>query len=206
MATKKKAPAAAPVDVPDAVLGEDDNKTVARAKASLAKRWSLTRKESLFDTSDLAWFLVALRREREARELVDHVADRVDGRASVGDDAAWIAASLVIALAARLARESNDHARHAALATRLVAQPTVPLAPREAFVKALAEADKDIRSAEVEPSQKYAFQGFARGCARATYFRETASAAAYEAGTVDVDALERTVGEGLAGLRAHLGR
>jgi hypothetical protein len=203
MATKKKAAAAAPVDVPDVLLGEDDNKTVARAKASLAKRWNLSRKEILLDASDLAWFLVALRREREARELVEHVADRVPA----SDDAAvWAAASLVIALAARLARERNDEARRAALVTRLVARPSVPLAPRDALVKALGEAAKDIRSAEVEPSQKYAFQGFARGCARATYFRETGAEGAYEAGTIDIDALERTLGEGLAGLRANLGR
>lgn len=68
------------------------------------------------------------------------------------------------------------------------------------------EANKDIRSAEVEPSTKYACQGFGRDCARATYFLETVAEGAYEAGTVDVAALEGTLGDGLAGLRAHLGR
>ena len=69
-----------------------------------------------------------------------------------------------------------------------------------------AEANKDIRSADLEPSTKYACQGFGRGCARATYFLETVAEGAYEAGTVDVAALEGTLGDGLAGLRAHLGR
>jgi hypothetical protein len=204
MATKKKAAATAPVDIPDVLRGEDDNKAIARACASLVKRWNVTKKETLLDTSDLAWFFVALRREREARELVDHVADRV---LAPGDDpAAWFAASLMIALAARLARESNDEPRRASLVARLVAHPAVPLAPADALLRALADANKDIRSAEVEPSPKWACQWFARGCGRATYFRETAAEGGYAPGTVDVDALERTVSEGLAGLRAHLAR
>ncbi len=203
MATKKKV-TAAPVDVPDVLRGDDDNKPIARACASLVKRWNVTKKETLLDTCDLAWFFVALRREREARELADHVADRVEGPGA--DSAAWGAASLIIALAARLAREAKDETRRASLVSRLVAHPAVPLTPRDALVKAVAEANKDIRSAEVEPSTKYACQGFGRGCARATYFLETVAEGAYEAGTVDVAALEGTLGDGLAGLRAHLGR
>ncbi|HSO39058.1 MAG TPA: DUF6707 family protein [Labilithrix sp.] len=203
MATKKKAAAAAPVDVPEFLLESDGNKTVGRAKASLAKKWSLSRMESLLDASYLAWFLVALGRAKEAREIVDYVADRVpfDGNHNL-----WSPASNAVTLAARLARLQGDEARRASLVSRVVEHPAVAAMDREALVKWIAGADKDVRSAEVDPSQKWALQGFARGCARATYFRETAAESGYEAGVVDIGALENTIGEGLAGLRAHLAR
>jgi hypothetical protein len=178
MAAKKK-PAAAPVDVPSVLLGEDGNKAVARAKASLAKKWSLTRAETLGDAVQLAWFSVALGRLDEARELAEHIAERVT---FTGDYNVWTPVANAIALAARLARERNDEPRRASLIARLVEHPALAKMPREAFVKWVADSDKDIRSAEVEPSQKWALHGFARGCARATYFRETSKEGSYEPG------------------------
>lgn len=203
MATKKKA-AAAPVDVPGVLLSADGNKSVARAKAALAKRWSLTRAESLSDAAHLAWFFVALGRDTEARELAEHVCERV---ALEGDREVWLPAAQSTALAARLARLRSDEPLRARLVARLVAHPAIASSPREVFARALAEADKDIRSAEVESAAKWALQGFARGCARAAYFRELAAESSlYEAGSLDVDALERTIEDGLAGLRAYLAR
>jgi hypothetical protein len=206
MATRKKAAAgatAAPVDVPGVLLGDEGNKYLARTKAALAKKWSLSKPDPLLDAVYVAWFHVALGRNAEARELADHIADRV---VFSGDHNVWSPASSAIALGARLARLAGDEARSASLIARLVETPAVAAMPREAFVKWIAEADKDIRSAEVDPSQKWACQGFARGCARATYFIETAAAISYEPGTVDPEALERTIATGLDGLRAHLAR
>lgn len=209
MATKKKAAAggtpspAAPVDVPAVLVSDDGNKYLGRAKAALAKKWSLTRVESLADASDIAWFLLALGRADEARELADHVSERAG---AVSDPAAWLPVSLAMALGARLARLAGDEPRRAALVARMAARPAVPAQPPAALVKAIAEADKDVRSAEVDPSQKWACQGFARGCARASYFRELAAGGPYADGALDVEALERTISEGLAGLRAHLAR
>lgn len=202
MAAKKKA-AAAPVDVPAVLLEDDGNASIKRAKAALAKKWSLARAESLAGIAQLAWFLVALRREKEARELADLVAD---GVTFDGNQALWSPASSSIALAARLARLGNDEPRRAALVATLVAHPAVPTMARDDLLKTLALANRDIRSAEVEPSQKYACEGFARGCARATYFTETAAEGAYEAGTIDLTALEATIEEGIAGLRVYLAR
>jgi hypothetical protein len=200
----KKAPASPPVDVPSVLSADDEsNKLVARTKGALAKKWSLTRSETLAEAAHVAWFLVALGRDDEARALADHIGERVT---FTGDRNLWAAAATSIALSARLARLGGDDARRATLVARLVVNPAVAIAPREALVKSVAEADKDVRSAEVDPSQKFACQGFARGCARASYFLETAAEGAYEAGALDVDALERTIEQGLAGLRAHLGR
>jgi len=67
MAAKKKA--AGPVDVPEVLLEDDGNKLVAKTKATLAKKWNVTRVDSLEGAVNLAWFLVALHREKEAREL-----------------------------------------------------------------------------------------------------------------------------------------
>jgi len=202
MATKKKA-AAPPVDVPSFLLEDDGNKTVARTTAALAKKWSLTRKESLFDAARLGWFFVALGREREALELVEHVSERVS---FTGDPEVWSAASQSLVLAARLARLRGDEARRASLVARVVAHPSITATSREALAKSIAEANKDIRSAEVESAAKWALEGFARGCARAAYFRETAAEGGYEPGTVDVTALDGTLEEGLSGLRAYLAR
>lgn len=205
MATRKKAAGAtaAPVDVPGVLLSSENNKVLGRAKAALAKKWSLTKGDTLFDAVYVAWFHVALGRSDEARELCDHVAETV---VFSGDHNVWSPASGLIALSARLARLAGDEARQATLIARLVETPAVAAMPREAFLKWIAEADKDIRSAEVDPSQKWACQGFARGCARAAYFRETAAAIPYDPGTVDPEALERTIATGLDGLRAHLAR
>lgn len=202
MATKKKA-ATAPVDVPSFLLEEDANKTVTRTTAALAKKWSLTRKESLADAARLGWFYVALGRDREARELAEHVSERVSFG---GDLEVWSAASQSIALAARLARLRGDESHRASLVARLVAHPSFAPTPREALAKSLADATKDIRSAEVESAAKWALEGFARGCARAAYFRETAAEGGYEPGSLDVAALDATIEEGLSGLRAYLAR
>lgn len=206
MATRKKTAAAAavvPVDVPRVIVSAETNKHVGRAKTALAKKWTLARSETLFDAVYIAWFLIALGRSDEARELADHVAERV---VFTGDQSLWSPASSAIALSAWLAREAGDDARRASLIARLVEHPPIATTPREAFLKWVAEAEKDVRSAEVDPSQKWACQGFARGCARAAYFMETAPEGLYEPGTIDLEALERTVTEGLAGLRAHLAR
>lgn len=202
MATKKKV-AAPPVDVPSFLLEEDGNKTVARTSAALAKKWSLTRKESLTDAARLGWFYVALGRDREACELADHVCERV---AFTGDLEAWAAASQSIVLAARLARLRGDDARRASLVARLVEHPALAITPREVVAKSIADATKDIRSAEVESAAKWALEGFARGCARAAHYRETAAEVAYEPGVIDLAALDAIVDEGLSGLRAYLAR
>lgn len=203
MASKKKAAATVSSEVPSVIVSEDGNKAVARTKASVAKKWNLTRAESLAETVHLAWFFVALGRDGEARELAEHVAERVS---FTGDKALWAPAAQAIALAARLARLRGDDAPHTLLAGRLAEHPVVASSPAEAFAKALTEAGKDIRSAEIESAQKWALEGFARGCARAAYFREAAAAGAFGEAAVDAEALERTLEEGLAGLRAHLAR
>ncbi len=193
MAIKKTA-AALPVDVPAVLQSVERSKYLARVKASLAKTWSLTRTESIEGAVHLAWFLVALGREAEARELVDHVSDAAGGG---GASATPVASA--IALAARLARLGGDEARRAVLGGRLGSIASKGFAPRGAAV-ALADADKDVRSAEVDPSQKHACQGFADGCARAATLREAALA------DVDAEAVERIIAQGLDGLRAQLSR
>jgi hypothetical protein len=92
-----------------------------------------------------------------------------------------------------------------ALIARLVEHPAVTSMPRAGLLDWVAKADQDLRAAQVATSQKWAREGFARACARATYFRETATEGAYEADVIDVEALDRTIAEALAGLRPHLG-
>jgi hypothetical protein len=200
MATKEAA--AIPVDAPSMLFTKDGNKLIARTKVRLAKNWSLTRMATLFEISQLAWFLVALERSEEAGSLVDRVAD---GVTFTGNHNIWSPASNSISLAARLARQAGDEARRAALIAKLVEHPAVASMPRAGLLDWVAKADQDLRTAQVATSQKWAREGFARACARATYFRETATEGAYEADVIDVEALDRTIAEALAGLRPHLG-
>lgn len=194
MVTKKSA-APPPADLPAVLRAVERNKYLGRVKASLAKTWSPSRTDSISGATQLAWFLVALGREAEARELADLVADAAP-RGS--DRASALAASSAIGLAARLARLGGDEARRASLVDRLVAGSAAAAAPLGPA--ALSDAEKDVRSAEVDPSQKHACQGFAQGCARAAYLGETAAAG------VDVEAVERIISQGLDGLRAQLSR
>ena len=120
MATKKKAAEPA-VDVPSVLLSDEYNKAIARPKASLAKRWSLSRAACLTDATELAWFLVAVGRAAEARALVDQIAD---GVTFGGNHDLWSPASHAIALAARLARQSGDEARRARSRGRTPGTPT----------------------------------------------------------------------------------
>jgi hypothetical protein len=202
MATKKAKVAAPPAQVPAELLIDASNKFVARAKIAAAKKWSLARAESLAGGVHVAWYLLALGRKGDARGLADEIADAAVG----GEGAVWWEAAGAIALAARLAREAGDDARRTALVARLVERPAVAAQPVAALLKAVAEADKDVRSAEVDPSQKFACEGFARGCARAAYFYEMAAEGSYEPGSVATEALELTIAGGLDGLRAQLGR
>jgi hypothetical protein len=202
MATKKKG-GVAPAEVPGVLAPGDGNKSIARAKASLAGRWSLSRAESLVDSVQLAWSLVALGREPEACELVDPIAD---GVSFGGDYKLWTPAASAIAMAARFARRRGDEPRRAALVARLLEHPPVAARAKEELATWLAEANKDIRSAEVESAQKWACQGFASGCTRAAYLREIAAEAAYAGVAPDVAVLEQTIDAGLDGLRVHLAR
>ena len=97
MATKKKTITAQPLDVPAVLHSEEWNKPVARAKAALAKKWSLTKAETLFDASDLAWFFLAVRYDDDARQLTSHIAERV----RFGSDKnLWLPSSFSLALPA----------------------------------------------------------------------------------------------------------
>ena len=197
MASKKSGVVAEPQNVPAVLTTVERSKYLARVKASLAKTWSLSRAESLEGATQLAWYLVALGRNEEARELVEVIAGGAAAPGAANDRA--------VALAARLARLAGDDARAASLSGRLRASSgsggSVSSGPSAA--KGLADAEKDVRSAEVDPSQKHACQGFAQGCARAAYVREAAG------NDVDAganEAVERIIAQGLDGLRAQLGR
>ncbi len=195
MASKKSEAVAAPQDVPAILTTVERSKYLARVKATLAKTWSLSRPESVSGATQLAWYLVALGREDEAHAFADLVADGVG--ATAGGERA-------IALAARLARVAGDDARVRVLASKLLGG--AGSGSGKSGSSTLADAEKDVRSAEVDPSQKHACQGFAQGCARAAYVREAAGAAGNDLDAEASEAVERIIAQGLDGLRAQLGR
>jgi hypothetical protein len=64
---------------PAEVTGAEPNDFLARFKASLAKRWSYTRMEPLFEIAQLVAFLHVLDRDREALAVASTVATAVPG-------------------------------------------------------------------------------------------------------------------------------
>ena len=203
MATKKKV-AGPPVDVPGFLLEDDGNKAVARATVALAKKWSLTRKESLADTARLGWFYVALGRDREARELAEYVCERV---AFTGDLEAWAAASQSLVLAARLARLRGDDAHRASLVARLVEHPSFAATPREV----VAEVDLPTPPrTSAPPRSSPRRSGPSRASPAAAPAPPTSARPPPTSPTSRASSTSprstRTIEEGLSGLRAYLAR
>jgi hypothetical protein len=66
-----------PVPPPEALPEGESNRYVAKFKASLGKRWSYSRSETLYEIFDLAAFLWALERADEAVAVAAAVADAV---------------------------------------------------------------------------------------------------------------------------------
>lgn len=73
MAKKSTAPAPPKEALPDG----EPNRFVAKFKAPLCKRWSMTRMATLFEIFDLAAFLWALERNDEALAVAVSVADAI---------------------------------------------------------------------------------------------------------------------------------
>src|SRR6185436_2049521 len=89
---------------PDVFNQPEPHPYLAKRKQSLSQKFGWNKMEVLFETCDLAWYLVALDRKEEAYQLAASVAN---GIVFSGSYNVWTPASLSIALAARLARQAG---------------------------------------------------------------------------------------------------
>jgi hypothetical protein len=157
--------------------------------------------EVLFETCDLAWYLVALDRKEEAYQLAASVAN---GIVFSGSYNVWTPASLSIALAARLARQAGKPEVGHAFVARLVANPSHVFADRSAFERTFGLLPRELLEAKEEVSLKWACHKAARVLGQAGYFRETAGQGFNYDAWVDVQSLDRIIDDALACLRSRL--
>src|SRR5215472_14409415 len=130
-----------PVDVPAVIAAAGDpNRHLARWKASLARRWSLTRMHELFEAVELAWCFVALSQAQEAQEIV-----RAVGMVSFeGNYNIWTPVGHALCLQARLARLASDAQAWEAVMARIRAHPVNATNSPEAARKLMAELPEEI--------------------------------------------------------------
>lgn len=190
-----------PVNVPAAVAREEDaNRHLARMKASLARRWSLTRMRELFDAVHLAWCFVALGRTDEAREVVGALA----AVPFAGDYNIWTPVGHAICLQARLEREAGDVAGWERDMARLRAHPvnvtTNPAATRKLLDSLPAQLEAGLRARSL-PS---AVEQITTALMELNYYHECGLAGIDYGLPYDVQALEPLLESGLDLLRQHL--
>jgi hypothetical protein len=187
--------------IPDALTAPEPHPYLAKIKPGIAKRFSLTRMEPMFETVDFAWYLVALGREREARGLVEGIAA---GVTFSGNYNIWSPASGAITLAARLARLAGDERRRSVLVGRLIEHPALATMGRLRFDAWVAGCATKLDEARAESSQKWACHRASRCMQGAGYLRETLGAGFEYDGWTTAAALDVIIDGGIALLRERL--
>lgn len=178
---------------------EDANHYLARLKASLAKRWSLTRMNDLFDAVNFGIYLMALRRERDASEIfLPITAITFRGNYNI-----WTPAGYAICLQARIHRLSLDTQQWHLLMERI----------REHHVEGFSADDLPVHLDDLsryldegyrEKSLKWACLRMAMALAVICYYRECALAGIEHATPYDADTLESLIRDGMERLRERL--
>lgn len=190
----------APLTPPAALTATEPNAFVARIMSSLAGKWSVTKMDTLFESSRLAWHLHALGRDELALALCTEVTGAVafDGNFNI-----WTPVAAMLCTGARLARLRGDEAKRAAFIGRIVEHPAFAEMPRDRFDAWLA-IDGDIAQGVAETSKKWACHRLAGALTTDGYFRETAGAGFYYDAWVDVGARDKRIASTFSALRERL--
>jgi hypothetical protein len=190
-----------PMVVPAELTTHEPHPIVAKAKASLVKKYKPTRSEAIDDGVAIAWYLVALGRAGAAAALARDLGAAVTFN---GNHSLWSPAADALCLAARLAREAQRPDDAATYIARIVANPAFAVMSRADFAGWVAEAAKDLAEARDEPSAKWARNNAITAVTRACYFRETAGHGFYYDAWVDAAALDAVIAGGVALLAEKL--
>ncbi|MCW2919512.1 MAG: hypothetical protein JWN52_7580 [Actinomycetia bacterium] len=163
---------------PAARPGGEPNRYLAKFKTSLARRWSHTRMNELYDQVDLARFLWALEREAEALEILRSVTSVIAtpyGRDGLPDYNIWSPVAAMNALEARICRLAGDIEAAAAPTARIMADAA--LAPNREFIAGeVTEAKVKLDEAFAETSAKWACHKLSRRTGSLVLLRELAVA------------------------------
>jgi hypothetical protein len=156
----------------------ESNRYVAKFKASLCKRWSITRMETLFEIFNLAAFLWALDRDKEALAIAATVADAIPAPPLAGRGVnynLWCPATWSHALLVHLSPRSWS-ARAEASRTALLGDCGMSRHNPDHIADALAEAGREAAAAAAERSMKWECHNLARALGHVVLFAELAHA------------------------------
>jgi hypothetical protein len=198
---QKVEPASAAGKAPDALTAPERHPFLAKIKPGVAKRFSRSRMEPLYEAVDVACYLVALGRDAEARGLVDDIAA---GAVFAGNFNTWSPAANATSLAARLARLAGDELRRSTLVQRLVEHPAFATVDRPAFDTWMGSYATELERARSETSQKWACHRASRAVQGSVYFRETLGAGFYYDTWTTPGAIDAVIDDGISLLRERL--
>jgi hypothetical protein len=174
--TRKRVPDTPPNE---ALPHGEPNPFLSRFKASLSRRWSLTRMETLYEISDLAMFLWALERRQEAFEVAASVAIGIPAAPALPEGGfnynlwcpATLSHALVIHLASRDQFEQIEASRAALLTDPGIARNN-PSYLRDRIEQARHWADTPI----VYKAAKFTCQTLSRHLGSLVLYSELAKA------------------------------
>lgn len=168
-----------PPPPPEALPDQETNRYVAKIKTSLCKRWSVTKSETLYEIADLATYLWALERPREAFAVAAAVATTVPAPPPLPRNRVnytlWCPATYAHALVAHLgdrfvpaqAKVSRD---------AILADPGIARDNPDYLAECVDEA-RQLAAAPPDPKEmKWECRGLARGVNRMLLYTEAAAA------------------------------
>lgn len=169
----------ASLDPPDVALPEgESNRYVAKFKATLCKRWSSTRMETLYEIFDLAAFLWALERNDEALAIAGSVVAAVPTRPTLGDGFnynIWCPATYSHALLLHLATD-DWKARAEASRAELLRDPGISRHNPDFIANKVVEAGQSAAAPAAEKTIKWESQELARFLGSLVLYSELAKA------------------------------
>lgn len=199
----KTAPAAKAGGFPDFLAPEqEENAFIKDRKQGLAKAWSLKSMNPLFDTVDLAYYLVALGRGRDAETICRLLADSVTFS---GNFNIWSPVGSGIVLKARLLRAAGKAAEADAALQPVLANPFNRTPPPDQLAEQLQALPGDLEKATAHSGKKAACQSIARKLYTTTYFLEHAAARVPGYTGYPTEALEALWSRGLSLLADRIG-
>lgn len=172
---KKQQPTAPPAAVPDG----EPNRYLAKIKASLCKRWSYSRMETLYEIADLAVYLWALDRPGEAVEVATAVAAAIPAPPPLPGGGVnynlWCPATHSHALVSRLSDRTRR--KHAAASLAALIADTGVARDNPEFVAGSVKEARRVLAAPPEPrAMKWECQSLARAVGEMTLYAELGNA------------------------------
>jgi hypothetical protein len=201
-AAKKKS-ALTPAVFPKAVTAPEKHPFLAWRKSMIMHYRSLERQPMSTNTVEVAWYLVALGRIDEARELCEWIAKNISYKEK---DYRWERVVDALILLARLARLRNDQATRKKAIKRVLEHPLIWEMEWPYWLDQVERGDKRRQQAEQEKEYVWACQLFTAALQEASYFRETAGMGTYYDDWVELDLLDKTIDRSLKKLRALLNK